>query len=69
MAAGKKWWSVTCQTAGRIDAKDHPNFGQITPESGRDDAKDHPNYGQVDGRVARRRRSHHRTTYQTLRTP
>jgi hypothetical protein len=34
--------------AGRIDAKDHPKFGQITPESpGRDDAKDHPNYGSV----------------------
>jgi hypothetical protein len=30
----------------RIDAKDHPNYGQITPEY-RGDAKDHPNYGQI----------------------
>jgi hypothetical protein len=33
---------------GRGDAKDHPNYGQVTPEyPGRGDAKDHPNYGQV----------------------
>jgi hypothetical protein len=33
---------------GRLDAKDHPNYGQITPETpGRLDAKDHPNYGQI----------------------
>ena len=31
--------------SGRLDAKDHPNYGQITP--GRLDAKDHPNYGQA----------------------
>ena len=30
----------------RIDAKDHPNYGQITPEY-RGDVKDHPNYGQI----------------------
>ena len=30
----------------RIDAKDHPNFGQVTPVI-RIDAKDHPNFGQV----------------------
>ena len=29
-----------------IDVKDHPNYGQITPEY-RGDVKDHPNYGQV----------------------
>jgi hypothetical protein len=28
------------------DAKDHPNFGQVTPAV-HPDAKDHPNYGQV----------------------
>ena len=34
--------------AGRIDAKDHPDYGQITVESpGRLDAKDHPDYGQI----------------------
>ncbi len=33
--------------AGRLDAKDHPDYGQITVEyPGRLDAKDHPNYGQ-----------------------
>jgi hypothetical protein len=38
-----------------IDVKDHPNYGQITPEY-RGDVKDHPNYGQVttpDGSVGR----------------
>ena len=30
----------------RGDAKDHPNFGQNTPEL-RGDAKDHPNFGQI----------------------
>jgi hypothetical protein len=35
-------------TVGRLDAKDHPDYGQITPEIVvRIDAKDHPNYGQV----------------------
>jgi hypothetical protein len=30
------------------DAKDHPNYGQITVEQvDRPDAKDHPNYGQI----------------------
>jgi hypothetical protein len=34
---------------GRLDAKDHPNYGQITPETpGRLDAKDHPNYNPSD---------------------
>ena len=40
---------------GRGDAKDHPNYGQITPEY-RGDVKDHPNYGQVttpEGSVGR----------------
>ena len=29
-----------------IDVKDHPNYGQITPEY-RGDVKDHPSYGQI----------------------
>jgi hypothetical protein len=29
-----------------VDAKDHPNYGQITPAV-YPDAKDHPNYGQA----------------------
>ena len=39
----------------RGDAKDHPNYGQITVDVvARGDAKDHPNYGQItpdDARV------------------
>jgi hypothetical protein len=39
---------VRSAPSGRIDAKDHSNYGQVTPEnSGRIDAKDHSNYGQV----------------------
>jgi hypothetical protein len=51
-------------TTGRLDAKDHPNYGQITPEyEPRGDAKDHPNYGPASapgggGGVIRR---HHPT--------
>jgi hypothetical protein len=34
--------------SGRLDAKDHPNYGSVTESSpGRIDAKDHPNYGSV----------------------
>ena len=39
---------------GRIDAKDHPDYGQITVTSGRIDAKDHPDYGQVTPEVVGR---------------
>ena len=40
--------AVNLPDPGRLDAKDHPNYGQVTTDSpGRLDAKDHPNYGQV----------------------
>ena len=44
--AGGQEVAVRPPSSGRIDPKDHPNYGQITVE-GRTDTKDHPNYGQV----------------------
>ena len=44
--AGGQEVAVRPPASGRIDPKDHPNYGQITVE-GRTDTKDHPSYGQA----------------------